>query len=55
MKKKMISGDHVVVDYPTEDFVAECCGCGLTHRFRFDVRGKKLLIIVEVVKKRVKK
>lgn len=55
MKKKMTSGDHLVIDYSAEDFVAECCGCGLTHRFRFDVKGKKLLIIVEVVKKKAKK
>ena len=43
----MTDGDSVVIQWKDEALTLACCDCLLTHKLKFDVKGGKLLIIVE--------
>lgn len=51
MTRTVADGGTIKLGWKDTVLKLSCCDCGLTHDFRFDVRGKRMLIIVNLDKR----
>jgi len=40
---QIFEGEKIIIKWEKEDHKISCCDCGLVHRFRFNVKGSKLV------------